>query len=230
MGRPSYESLEVLAEVCLVEVAEVERQFRPVGGATAPYFLDGLVQPVALNDPLRAHPNVTTEKPLERPFRHINDRNEVIDFAHVRIGSYLIDYLADHHNVLITDGTPSPEQFLGQFDVSFVIGAGGDGLFERLRGGTEDVRQMRHTVCKFGQRRAEKWVEAARPELDAEDPSGAFEHASEPAFDDANDLGSSTLHSDVDRGVRKRFLTMVCSAAQIPLDDPVVLDEETEFV
>jgi len=202
VGRPPCESLEVLDEVCLVEVAEVNRQPCPVDRAAAPYLLDGFVQPVALNDPFRAHANVTTEESLERPLRHVNDRSKVFDFGDARIGCDLIDYLANHNDVLITGWTSSSEQFLRKFDILFVIRVSGNGFAEDLSGFAEDVRQRGHTVCKLGHGPAEKWVEAARPELDAEDPSHALEHPNEPAFDDAYNLKSTTLYSDVDRGMR----------------------------
>src|SRR3954471_19442918 len=64
--RAAHDRAEVADEVRVVEVAEVEREPRPVAALAGGELLGGLLEAVAAQDPLRSDADVAAEQALER--------------------------------------------------------------------------------------------------------------------------------------------------------------------
>ena len=89
-GRHPDDALEVAREVRLVAVAKLRGERRMIdaaGGQPRCRF----VQPIALNDPLRADADIPCEQSLQRPLVHLETVDEVIDFGQGAVAGSRID-------------------------------------------------------------------------------------------------------------------------------------------
>ena len=70
-------------------------------GAGKRFRLGGLVQPVALNDPLGADPDVLREQPLQRPLVRAVAIHEIVDRQDASIARHGVDDLGEADGLLV---------------------------------------------------------------------------------------------------------------------------------
>ena len=140
----------------LVEVAEVEREPRPVALA-AGHPLGRLVQADALQDPFGRDAHVLAEEPLQRALGVAGERAQLIHTPQLRVGEDRRVERTDLLHAGIVGRLVRPHPRLHDRDP---VGLGALQCERREDGGDRD-RPVRERVCRHRVKR----MEATRPEL-----------------------------------------------------------------
>ncbi len=214
---------EVGDEVGLVEVAQVLRQRRPRHWPSRLHARDGLVQPVALDDPLRADAHVVAEQALQRAQAQAEAAGELVGRVQLEVVDDAVDDAAGEFGALVQRREVLAKKSRGGLDGRRVV----DVLQRRVQragGVAEQLGQRDRAVGDRGDRAAQHGPERAGPELDAERRRPAFEHARPAPGVHAPGVGASGLDDDVDVGVRQGLLNLRRQALEVPAHAPEVLD------
>ena len=212
----------------LVGVTQVKGQRRPVDRLAAIGPQRRLVQPGPAHYPLGTHAHVVTEQPLQAPHRQAGHERKLVDPPQRRIRGDQRDQISDLRSHRILFRQAGEQQRLGATDHLGVAQVGHDRHAGLLRQRPEHQDTRHHPVAELRDRRSPERPEAPRPEPNPQRLPQPRQPTHEQGTVHAVDPGAGRLEDQVHVGMRQDRLLVGRLPAQVPADDPVVVDEARE--
>ena len=212
----------------LVGVTQVDGQRRPVNRLATVRPQRRLVQPRPPHHPLGTHAHVVTEQPLQAPHRQAGNDRKLVDPAQRRVRVDHRDQLSHLRSHWIGFRQTREQQRLSATH-HLAVGVGGhDSHAGLLRQRPEYAHARHHPVAELRDRRPPERPEAPRPEPNPQRLPLPGQPACEQRTVHAVDPGAGRLEYQVHVGMRQDRLLVRRLPAQVPADDPVVVDKESE--
>ena len=115
-------------------------------------LLGGLVQPIALNHPLRADTDIRREQALQHPLIHAEAVHEIFHLQDRPISCHRVDDLCKPSDVLVRSGPAPAKKVLDDRDAGRIRAFCEDGPLQRAAFRAEHVTESREGVreCRNG--------------------------------------------------------------------------------
>jgi len=189
----------------------------------------GLVEPVAAQHPLRAHPDVALEQPLQGARVDVEPLGEIVDPADGAVVEQRRDDPADQLHLRIGRRQALTQEGLDQRDQLVDARRRRHPRGQPACSRAPQLLGRQHRSGDVGDRRTEERQERARPELDAEHAAGSAVDVGEAIAPHPGDGELSAVEHEVDARMRQQRDRPPAPRLQLPGHEPVAFDEIGEI-